>query len=97
MNEQSIEISQHEEVMKDLEYQGKTAMLVAIDGKLAGIIAVADTVKESSKAAIQTLKEIGIEVYMVTGIINVQLTQLRSLLILTMYMQRYYQKIRLKL
>ncbi|MGR5913229.1 hypothetical protein ACT7DG_31000 [Bacillus cereus] len=35
MNEQSIEISQHEEVMKDLEYQGKTAMLVAIDGKLA--------------------------------------------------------------
>ena len=42
-------------------------MLVAIDGKLAGIIAVADTVKESSKAAIQTLKEIGIEVYMVTG------------------------------
>ncbi|MEM5673631.1 HAD-IC family P-type ATPase [Bacillus cereus] len=67
MNEQSIEISQHEEVMKDLEYQGKTAMLVAIDGKLAGIIAVADTVKESSKAAIQTLKEIGIEVYMVTG------------------------------
>lgn len=45
MNEQSIEISQHEEVMKDLEYQGKTAMLVAIDGKLAGIIAVADTVK----------------------------------------------------
>ncbi len=34
---------------------------------LLGIIAVADTVKESSKAAIQTLKEIGIEVYMVTG------------------------------
>ncbi|MCI0763999.1 heavy metal translocating P-type ATPase [Bacillus sp. TL12] len=67
MNEQSVEISQHEEVMKELEYQGKTAMLVAIDGKLAGIIAVADTVKESSKYAIQTLKEIGIEVYMVTG------------------------------
>ncbi|PEY29511.1 copper-translocating P-type ATPase [Bacillus cereus] len=67
MNEQSVEISQHEEVMKELEYQGKTAMIVAIDGKLAGIIAVADTVKESSKTAIQSLKEIGIEVYMVTG------------------------------
>ena len=67
MNEQSVEISQHEEVMKELEYQGKTAMLVAIDEKLAGIIAVADTVKESSKHAIQSLKDIGIEVYMVTG------------------------------
>ncbi|MEI4832194.1 heavy metal translocating P-type ATPase [Bacillus sp. FJAT-53711] len=67
MNEQSVETSQHEEVMKELEYQGKTAMLVAIDGKLAGIIAVADTVKESSKDAIQTLKQMEIEIYMVTG------------------------------
>lgn len=53
--------------MVELEKQGKTAMLVAIDGQLAGIIAVADTVKESSKEAIQTLKQMDIEVYMVTG------------------------------
>lgn len=42
-------------------------MLVAINGELAGLIAVADTVKESSKRAIQTLTQMGIDVYMVTG------------------------------
>ncbi|MGJ3204103.1 heavy metal translocating P-type ATPase [Geobacillus thermoleovorans] len=67
MKERSVEISVHEDKMVELEKQGKTVMLVAIDGQLAGIIAVADTVKESSKEAIQTLKQMGIEVYMVTG------------------------------
>ncbi|MEJ9152357.1 heavy metal translocating P-type ATPase, partial [Bacillus smithii] len=67
MKEHSIDISMHEDQMADLEKQGKTAMLVAIDQQLAGIIAVADTLKESSKEAIQTLKQMGIEVYMVTG------------------------------
>ncbi|MGG1690797.1 heavy metal translocating P-type ATPase [Heyndrickxia ginsengihumi] len=67
MKEHSIDISEHENQMADLEKQGKTAMLVAIDQQLAGIIAVADTLKESSKEAIQTLKQMGIEVYMVTG------------------------------
>jgi P-type Cu+ transporter len=47
--------------------EGKTPMYVAIDGKPAGIIAVADTVKEDSKAAIQTLKAMGLEVVMITG------------------------------
>ncbi len=42
-------------------------MLVAIDGQLAGMIAVADTIKETSKQAIATLKQMGIDVYMVTG------------------------------
>ncbi|MFS8630111.1 MAG: heavy metal translocating P-type ATPase, partial [Bacillales bacterium] len=67
MKERSVEISVHEDKMVELEKQGKTVMLVAIDGQLAGIIAVADTGKESSKEAIQTLKQMGIEVYMVTG------------------------------
>ncbi|EHL79247.1 heavy metal translocating P-type ATPase [Bacillus smithii] len=67
MKEHSIDISEHENQMADFEKQGKTAMLVAIDHQIAGIIAVADTVKESSKEAIQTLKQMGIEVYMVTG------------------------------
>ncbi|NNU91591.1 heavy metal translocating P-type ATPase [Anoxybacillus sp. CHMUD] len=67
MKERSVEISVHEDKMVELEKQGKTVMLIAIDGQLAGIIAVADTVKESSKEAIQTLKQMGIEVYMVTG------------------------------
>ncbi len=47
--------------------EGKTPMYVAIDGKPAGIIAVADTVKEDSKAAIQALKAMGLEVVMITG------------------------------
>ncbi|MGG3210927.1 heavy metal translocating P-type ATPase [Geobacillus stearothermophilus] len=67
MKERSVAISVHEDKMVELEKQGKTVMLVAIDGQLAGIIAVADTVKESSKEAIQTLKQMGIDVYMATG------------------------------
>ena len=46
---------------------GKTPMFVAIDGKAAGIVAVADTVKPDSKAAIAALKRMGIEVVMLTG------------------------------
>jgi Cu+-exporting ATPase len=53
--------------MKTLEHEGKTAVLVAIDGKLAGIIAMADTVKEDAKEAIDSLKQMGIEVIMLTG------------------------------
>jgi len=53
--------------MERLEEDGKTAMLVAADRKYAGIIAVADTVKETSKKAIERLKSLGIEVVMVTG------------------------------
>lgn len=46
---------------------GKTPMFVAIDGKFAGIIAVADPTKESSRAAIETLHKLGLEVAMMTG------------------------------
>jgi P-type Cu+ transporter len=67
MKENSVDILRHEEKMVRLEAEGKTAMLVAIDGELAGIIAVADTIKENAKAAIQALKQLGIDVFMVTG------------------------------
>jgi P-type Cu+ transporter len=67
MKENSVDILRHEERMVRLEAEGKTAMLVAIDGELAGIIAVADTIKKNAKAAIQALKRLGIDVYMVTG------------------------------
>jgi P-type Cu+ transporter len=53
--------------LKDLENQGKTAVLVAIDNKLAGIIGIADTIKENAKEAIDELKSMGIEVVMLTG------------------------------
>jgi Cu+-exporting ATPase len=50
-----------------LAEEGKTPMYVAFDGKLTGIIAVADVVKPSSKAAIEVLRKMGIEVAMITG------------------------------
>lgn len=53
--------------MEDLEKQGKTAMLVAIDGDYAGIVAVADTIKETSKEAIARLQNMDLEVVMITG------------------------------
>src|SRR5918998_371455 len=54
--------------LKQLEIQGKTATLVAIDNKLSGIIALADTIKENAKEAIDILtKSMGVEVIMLTG------------------------------
>jgi len=50
-----------------LANEGKTPMFVAVDGKAAGIVAVADTVKPDSKAAIAALKRMGLEVVMLTG------------------------------
>jgi len=46
---------------------GKTPMYVAIDGNIGGIVAVADTIKEDSRAAIETLQGMGLEVVMITG------------------------------
>ena len=67
MKEGGISIEIGEEELLRLESEGKTAMLVAIDGNLAGIIAVADQIKENSKKAIAGLKDMGLEVYMITG------------------------------
>lgn len=53
--------------MESLEKQGKTAMLVAIDGRYAGMVAVADTIKETSKEAIARLHNMGLDVVMITG------------------------------
>ena len=49
------------------EKQGKTAILICIDNKLVGIIAIADTIKEGAKETVKTLKNKGIEVIMLTG------------------------------
>jgi len=50
-----------------LEEQGKTAMLLAIDGKIAGIVAAMDTPKDNAAEAIKKFKELGLEVAMLTG------------------------------
>ncbi|WP_298473721.1 heavy metal translocating P-type ATPase [Psychrobacillus sp. FSL K6-4046] len=67
MNQNNVQIAAILNQMEELEAQGKTAMLASIDGKYAGMIAVADTIKESSIQAIQRLKDMNIEVMMITG------------------------------
>ncbi|WP_277584262.1 heavy metal translocating P-type ATPase [Psychrobacillus antarcticus] len=67
MNKYNVDILAILPVMEELEANGKTAMLASIDGQYAGLIAVADTIKETSKKAIQRLREMNIEVIMMTG------------------------------
>ncbi|MDZ5607775.1 heavy metal translocating P-type ATPase [Bacillus pseudomycoides] len=67
MSEHGVNIAEYEEVMTKQEADGKTVMLVAISNQFAGMISVADTIKESSKEAIHTMQSAGIDVYMVTG------------------------------
>ena len=67
MIENTIDVTPLSEVSDQLAYDGKTPMYIAIDHQLAGIIAVADTVKESSKQALEKLHEMGIKVAMITG------------------------------
>ncbi len=67
MKQQNITVDSVEDQMTRLESEGKTAMLIGIDNQLAGVIAVADTVKETSKAAIHRMHQLGLEVIMLTG------------------------------
>ncbi|MDD2217569.1 MAG: heavy metal translocating P-type ATPase, partial [Eubacteriales bacterium] len=67
MDENNISLEDLKGASDSLAQVGKTPMYIAIDGRAAGIIAVADVVKESSRAAIQSLHKIGIEVVMITG------------------------------
>ncbi|WP_061859756.1 heavy metal translocating P-type ATPase [Priestia megaterium] len=67
MNQYKVNIDTALEEMTNLEQEGKTAMLVALDGKYAGMLAVADTIKATSKEAVSRLKEMGLEVMMITG------------------------------
>jgi Cu+-exporting ATPase len=67
MAEHGVDVSAMETSLVELEQSGKTAMLVAIDGRYAGIVAVADTIKPTSPEAIHRLKELNLEVIMITG------------------------------
>ncbi|STC74831.1 copper-translocating P-type ATPase [Clostridium botulinum] len=67
MIESNISLENLEETAHILAGEGKTPMYVAIDSNMAGIVAVADTVKENSKKAIEKLHQMGIEVAMITG------------------------------
>lgn len=67
MQEHQIEVGGAEQEMADYEVEGKTAMLIAVNGKYRGIVAVADTIKETAPQAIRELKEQGLGVIMLTG------------------------------
>lgn len=67
MKKESIDLAGLDERITGLEKEGKTVSILASNGKALGIIAVADTLKASSKKAIEDLKALGIESYMITG------------------------------
>ncbi len=66
-SQEGIDTQSLTHVVDELQGQGKTAMLVAVDGVAAGVIAVADTVKEGSEGAIAQLHKLGLHVAMITG------------------------------
>jgi Cu+-exporting ATPase len=67
MRNNGLPVEEVEKLLARLENEGKTAMIIAIDKVLAGVIAVADTIKEYSSEAIRELSRLGLEVWMITG------------------------------
>ncbi|GAA3405993.1 heavy metal translocating P-type ATPase [Paenibacillus hodogayensis] len=67
MAQHGISLGNSASRMTELEEQGKTVMLAAVDGTYAGMLAVSDTIKETSKQAVSRLKELGLQVVMMTG------------------------------
>ena len=68
MEEANIPVPENvDSTLKEFENQGKTAVLISIDGNLSGIITLADTIKENAREAIDSLKSMGKEVIMLTG------------------------------
>ena len=68
MEEASISVPENvDSTLKEFENQGKTAVLISIEGSLSGIITLADTIKENAREVIDSLKSMGKEVIMLTG------------------------------
>lgn len=67
MDKEGIDISNAMSEITDMENNGKTVMMIGIGDKLVGLIAVADTIKESAKDGLIALQKLGIEVIMITG------------------------------
>jgi len=67
MNELGIDTSNLQQPWDRLEYLGKTVIWIAVNGKVEGIMGIADAVKPSSVVAIRTLQKMGLEVVMLTG------------------------------
>ncbi|MBU1974801.1 MAG: heavy metal translocating P-type ATPase [Nanoarchaeota archaeon] len=67
MKEHKINLSIYQKRIEDLEEQGKTVMMLGSKKKIIGLVAVADTIKETSSKAVEALQDMNIEVYMITG------------------------------
>lgn len=67
MDKEKIDVSRATNEISKMENGGKTVMMLGVDGKLAGLIAVADIIKESAQEGLAALQKLGIEVAMITG------------------------------
>jgi len=67
LEEHGVAVAAMEDEMRRLEDEGKTAMLVAVDGELLGLLAVADTLKDDAVAAVRELRALGLQTAMITG------------------------------
>ena len=67
MKKRKVEIAGVDAKIREMENDGKTVMILAVSGKAAGMLAVADTLKEHSADAVRKLREMGKEVIMITG------------------------------
>jgi len=67
LNENKIDAKVQKETLERLAGEGKTLSLIAINGKIAGVIAVADTIKENARRAVKELNKLRIETVMITG------------------------------
>ena len=67
MSRYAVDASGIKDIVERFQGEGKTAMFVAIEGKAAGVVAVADTIKQDSIQAIRVMQDAGIEVIMITG------------------------------
>jgi len=67
MGDRGVEVGDMEDKAVRLATEGKTPIYIAVDGKLSGLVAVADTLKENSPQAVQKLKNLGLQVIMLTG------------------------------
>jgi Cu+-exporting ATPase len=67
LSEAGLSLAAVEDRIATLEAEGKTVMLLSVDGEVQGLLAVADRVKDGSRTAVKTLKAMGLEVYMITG------------------------------
>jgi len=67
MSEQNLPLSVHQEQITALQGRARTAIVVAVDGQIAGLLGIADTIKPGSAEAVTALRQLGLEVVMITG------------------------------